>query len=183
MPLNIEDGGREEPVKPEAPETLYQPRKPRRIYPWLLLIIVISSGVFLLFQFGIIAPGRRGAGTAPVPPAAGAPSEKPVSPDTAVHVRIPAENPPAAAGEKNAPAEPVEEGNYTIVISAFSTAADAEELAGRWTGAGFSAGVQHASGWYRVTLGRFHTVSDARAEAERLREALEVGYWITRINI
>ena len=56
-------------------------------------------------------------------------------------------------------------------------------MADRWTTAGFNAGVQHASGWYRVTLGRFETVSEAKAEAERLREALEEGYWITRINI
>jgi len=182
MPLNIEDGGQQGPEKHESPETLYVVRKPRRIYPWLLLIIVISSGVFLLFQFGIISPGRHGGETGPAPSGAGTASDTHGAPDTAVHVRVPAEK-PSPPQEKKTPVEPVDKGNYTIVISAFSTPADAEELAGRWTGAGFDAGVQHASGWYRVTLGRFHTVSEARAEAERLREALEVGYWITRINI
>jgi len=183
MPLNIEESGPNDTGTPDVPKSGPEPGERKRIYPWLLLILALSSGVFLLFQFGVLPPGRgRSAAVSP---------RTATAPDTAVPVRIPPETPvpaptpaptpkPTEAARRNAAPG---EGKYTIVISAFSSSVDAEEMAGRWAGAGFEAGVQHASGWYRVTLGRYRTVGEARQEAERLKQALEEGYWITRISI
>ena len=177
MPLNIEDNGPIDPGNKPGPLRQQDPPDPpdstdrKKIYPWLLLILVISSGVFLLFQFGILPPGKKGIVAVPSP---GVNTQVAV-PDTNVPVRIPPETvaPPPETGEEK----------YTIVISAFASSVDAEEMAGRWSSAGFEAAIQHAAGWYRVTLGRFRTVSDARQEAERVKQALEQGYWITRRNI
>jgi len=181
MPLNIEDAGPGAPERPGTPGGRPDPEKPKRIYPWILLILLISSGVFLLFQFGVLPPGRSRTAI----PAAQERAKEPPRVDTAVHVLVPAETPaPPAATPKDPGATPHSEeaGKYTIVISAFRSGIDAGEMADRWTRAGFDAGVREALGWYRVTIGRFRTVPEAREEAERWKEAFEEGYWIARAD-
>jgi hypothetical protein len=185
MPLNIEDPRPGGPVRQDRHRVPEDPGKRKSILPWLFLILVLSSGVFLLFQFGILPPGKGRPVVAPVRPAQPAvvDTDAAHSTDTAVHVRIPPETPDPEPPVVDTGKRFTGEGGYTIVISAFHVPGDAEEMAGRWMKAGFEAGVQHAGGWYRVTLGHFRTVSEAREEAEQLKEAFEDGYWITRTNI
>lgn len=185
MPLNIQDSEEQKdpvPVKPQLPPTLPAPETGggnRNILLWIFILVATASGLFLLIQFGVIPTGGDRDNTAlqPRDTAASPAREMPHAP------------PPAAARPEDEPSPDLRErlttieGDYTIFISAFHDAADAEELAGRWEKAGYPAFIQHASGWYRVGLGRYPTAAIAREEAEKLRQALEDGYWIGRAEI
>jgi len=150
----------------------------KNILLWVFLVVALVSAFFLLFQFGIISGG--GGDTAAVPTDTVAPPRAQAS--------VPAP-PQAAPGREKKPSGDQRErltrveGDYTIFISAFHAAADAEELAGRWERAGYPAFVQHSSGWYRVALGRYQTIAIAREEAEKLRQAFEEGYYIGRVEL
>jgi hypothetical protein len=191
MPLNIQDSeGRQgtRPEKPAPPGTLPVAGN-RKLLFWIFTFVVLASVFFLLIQFDVIPVGGSGTGapgaSRPSPgdslPAQGAPEVTPPAPAKGAD----------AAGAKTEGGREAElkrrlaaaGGEYAIFISAFSAAADAEELAGRWERAGYPAFVQHSGGWYRVALGRYESVMVARAEAEKLRQALEEGYWIGRASL
>ncbi len=187
MPLNIQDSEENKipaPGKPERPPVIIAPPDMEKAWSlknillWVFLVVALVSAFFLLFQFGIISGGD--GDTAAVP-------AKTVEPPKA-QVSVPVPPAPAPGKEKASSGDRRErlttvEGDYTIFISAFHAAADAEELAGRWERAGYPAFVQHSSGWYRVALGRYQTVALARAEAEKLRQAFEEGYYIGRVEL
>lgn len=184
MPLNINDA--EERKNPAGGETPFAQAPlqgaaggKRRILLWIFLAVVLVSVFFLLLEFGVIpAGGKRGGGTHPggdsgnaAPPAAEAPVES-----------------TGTATERDRAAELRDRlskfgGGYTIFISALRDSADAGELAGRWERAGYQTLILHSSGWYRVGLGRYDTPALARADAEKLRQALEEGYWIGRTTL
>ncbi len=195
MPLNIqdsEDNTIPAPGKPERPPTPIPPHETEKAWSlknillWVFLVVALVSAFFLLFQFGIIpGDGERDATVAvpvdavavPIDPAASASPEPTPAPPGAM-----AGEAKPSSGDQRERLTSVE-GEYTIFISAFHQAADAEELAGRWEKAGYPAFVQHTSGWYRVGLGRYGTVVNARQEAERLRQAFEEGYYIGRVEL
>ncbi len=197
MPLNVnesEDRQEQSPVvppEPSAPTPLDGGGGGRRgVVLWIVLLAVVASGIFLAIQFGIIPTGNA---PAPGVPAAGEPARV----GSSVGDPGPQESttPTGSAGERSTqgPAgkgiagsgipQAVSDGKYTIFISAFSLETDAGELAERWREAGYNAFIQHASGWYRVGLGRYQTVAVAREEAEKLRQAFEEGYWIGRAEL
>ncbi len=191
MPLNVHDS-----EDPQEPATGVPPEPPAAIASanggsrrgmtlWIILLAVVASAIFLAIQFGIIPTGGA--------PVVG------VSANTEPGATRPASPGPASSGDavtltrkpdpgaKESPASRVIRsepgGKYTIFISAFSRETDAEELAGRWTEAGYNAFIQHSGGWYRVALGRYPTIVSAREEAEKLRKAFEEGYWIGQVEI
>ncbi|MBI3766837.1 MAG: SPOR domain-containing protein [Ignavibacteriales bacterium] len=69
-------------------------------------------------------------------------------------------------------------GRYTIFIASLTDRASAEEEVGRWNEAGYQASVVEAMGHFRVALGQYSGVSEARKTAEELKDAFENGYWI-----
>ncbi len=196
MPLNVnESEDRKEPSsvvppEPPGPEPAGGGGGRRGVVLWIVLLAVVASGVFLAIQFGIIPTGK-----APDPRVSAAGDPPPTGPAVADQGPGDSITPPAPAGETSAPVGtgkgragsvggPTDtDGNYTIFISAYSLATDAEELAGRWRKAGYNAFIRHTSGWYRVGLGRYRTIAGAREEAERLRQAFEEGYWIGRADL
>ena len=198
MPLNIQDPEERRPIEPKTPdmtETTFKAEPQggnRKLLLWIFAIVVLASAFFLLIQFRVIPIG--GVATDPSSPAETKTGEAPATPvGTAESAPIPAQGGTAAITPRDQKADSARaaelrqrlaaaEGEYTIFISAFSAAPDAEELAGRWERAGYRTAIQHAGGWYRVGIGRFATVSSAREEAEKIRQALEEGYWVGRVT-
>ena len=157
-------------------------RSARKLLLWIFAIVVLASAAFLLVQFKIISLGgsagdRSAFGDSAISATAPAIGERP---GTGTRADSGISDDARAAELRQRLAR--NGGEFTIYISAFATAADAEDLAGRWERAGFQAAVIHSGGWYRVGLGRFQTVSSARDEAEKLRQAFEEGYWIGRAS-
>jgi len=187
MPLNIPESSNQKGGTPGKPAPV--PEQPSRgsaakILLWIFAIVVLASVLFLLVQYGII-PGGKGTSGRP------SPADTPAG-DTAIPRSAPTDTakapvrgalPGSTKGDSERAAELRKRlagagGDYTIFISAFSAPADAEELSGRWGRAGYPSFVQHSGGWYRVALGRYISVEAARDDAEKLRQALEEGYWI-----
>ncbi len=185
MPLNIQDSEEQKdltPVKPEhppAPPAAETTGGKRNILLWIFLLVATASALFLLIQFGVIPTGGDRKDAVLVPRDSAAPPAQEMTPATPDAGTRPERDLSADLRERLTKIK----GEYTIFISAFHDAGDAEELAGRWERAGYPAFVQHTSGWYRVALGRYATVAIAREEAEKLRQALEEGYWIGRAEI
>lgn len=69
-------------------------------------------------------------------------------------------------------------GRYTLFISSHIERNAAEEEVGRWNEAGYQASVVEAAGHYRVALGQYSGVNEARKTAEVLDDAFEDGYWV-----
>ena len=196
MPLNIQDPEEQKPSTPQkpgipagAPGTAV-PGGSRKLLLWIFAVAVLASAFFLLIQFGIISPRGGGeSGRAPAPESTELqPATTPLPPekegasgaDSAARAGAPDRKSDSERAAELRQRLAAAEGEYTIFISAFSAATDAEELAGRWERAGYRTTVQHAGRWYRVGIGNFATVPAAREEAEKIRQALEEGYWIGR---
>ena len=74
------------------------------------------------------------------------------------------------------------EGEYTIYIAAYSTEPPAVDDVTRWNDAGFVGAVVPTKRHYRVSLGKFPSISDARAFAEEWTDAFEYGFWIGKFQ-
>jgi hypothetical protein len=177
MPLNIDHSDDQETPPGGTPPFAASPREPggnRRILLRILLVVVALSALVLLFRFVEFGDSREppsppAAVTGGSPPADGRAGREPAG-GTSDRERA-----AALRARLGMPG-----GEYTIFIGALRDSADAGELAQRWTKAGFAASVHASPGWYRVGLGRYATPGLAREEAEKLRQALEDGYWIGR---
>lgn len=71
---------------------------------------------------------------------------------------------------------------FTVYIASHPDRSLAQEEVDRWNAAGFSAMVIQADAHYRVALGRYNALGDARVAADSLKEAFEYGYWIGPIQ-
>jgi septal ring-binding cell division protein DamX len=188
MPLNIQDSEEQKgptPPKPVVPLTPAEPESTggaRKLLLWIFALVVLASAFFLMIQFGVLPGGGEPTGSPAVTmPAAVETTAVPVESPAAADPGVEKADSERAAGLRQRLASGG--GEYAIFISAFNAATDAEELAGRWERAGYKPFVQHAGGWYRVALGGYPTVAIAREEAEKLRQALEEGYWIGRSTL
>ncbi len=70
-------------------------------------------------------------------------------------------------------------GRYTIYVARQQVRERADEEVGRWRDAGYQADVVERDGWYCVAVGRYQSREEARSVAEKLKEGLEGGYWIS----
>lgn len=192
MPLNIKENGTSEVSGEERPKPqpqpqpiLHQPKVERegisKILIGLFVLVVGISIVFLLYQYKLINWN-------------GATERSQVSdaaPNTSGEMQSIAADPPVVQPQEQKQESvvmggivtpPMGAGKYTIFISAYKSREDAAAEVARWTAAGFPSFVHDASSWYRVALGRFEGVREARAEAESLKEAFENGYWIGNVQ-
>lgn len=184
MPLNIEDpeekkrpspGGK--PTTPPLPDFSPGTGSGRKgIFLWILIAVVGACVIFLLVQYGVIPTGGEAPEISEQQPA-----------EVKIQEQTPVESAPPSipSGESKDSLRMAElsqrlmgEGKYTIFISAFRSESDAEDLVVRWMNAGYQAFVQRSDGWFRVGLGRYPDINAARQEAENLKQAFEVGYWI-----
>ncbi len=105
--------------------------------------------------------------------------------DTTLVAEQPRELPPQETPPK--PQVVMEDGKYTVQVSAWRTRRRAEEDAERYTAKGFTivyvqqAYVPSKDGtWYRVRVGRYATQQDAEQMASQLAGLLESGFWVDR---
>jgi cell division protein FtsN len=80
-----------------------------------------------------------------------------------------------------------ERGRYTVQVSSWRTRRKAEAQAELLRREGYDAYVQRAvldngETWYRVRVGAFATVEEARQFAATLSDQLESGYWVDRLR-
>jgi len=182
MPLNVNNKQFVSSNDEAKPQQVYQvPQAKYPVFKYFLLglfiVTVVSSAVFLVYIFAlkqqvVKQPTQE---VIVVPPS-----------DTNVSqiVQPIAETPPAKV---ETPAlQPVPRqmlpGTYTVYIGSYTIRPPAEEEVFRWNEAGFSATVMSANHHYRVSLGSYATLEDARTFAEQMWEAFEYGYWIGKIE-
>lgn len=155
-------------------------RRPARVLKYglmgFLIVAVVSAavvGVYFLTLRQVEAPQiieeKR-----PEPAAGAVPEE------TARPTEIPA----ARVETPTAPPIPRRfvRGVYTVYIASHSSPAPASEEVLRWNEAGYESAVVEANNHYRVALGQYATVKEARVFAERMAEGFEYGYWIGRVE-
>jgi septal ring-binding cell division protein DamX len=81
--------------------------------------------------------------------------------------------------------QPASKGGYTIQIAAGTSLADANYLAGKYAERGFDAFVAEVvvdgQTYYRVRIGNFDTIEEARKAAKDLKDRFSLeGYWIDK---
>ena len=185
MPLTMNDPGGPEGPESEGPAPLMHlpdAGKPLRtkIILAVFLVLVLASVVFLVYVFF----DTSGSSSAPRSRATTKRSDSIAAPavtprDTA---RAQAVVPPAAKVERTQvlPTSPQTSstGRYTIYIASYTQRTDADEEVQRWRDAGYDSFVVPALDHYRVALGHYAAVADARRAAAELEVAFENGYWI-----
>jgi hypothetical protein len=200
MPLNYKEHGTKPQPQSRGP-VLHQPgdsdKKSSKLMIILLIVVVIAAVVFFVFKYDLLKQNK----SAQMMPATQPEKSVEAVPDTASHaVQAPPTDtsmkPPvdsakgggavdsashSAAGLKRPPAE-LGTGNYTIYISRHKTKEVADSEAGTWRDAGYETNVSEADGWYRLAIGRYKTWDEAKATAEKLRDGLEAGYKIGKID-
>lgn len=205
-----------QPVEPREPmPTLREISGGEAMSPWLQIligIIILGAITFALNEFGFIhlwgklfAPkAPQVSETLPAPPVqppatkeeAVVPEEKGVEPTP---TPAPPEEPrvtPEAKGREVKKPEPIVEppkptiptgvGRYTVQVSSWTTAADADRAVTKWKGAGFDAYVVEAlvkgRTWYRVRVGRYATMAEAQEAVSQMRAVQENGVWVTKFE-
>jgi cell division protein FtsN len=77
-------------------------------------------------------------------------------------------------------------GKYTVQVSSWTSTADADRAVSKWKQAGFDAyvveGIVNGRTWYRVRVGRYTTMDEARQVAEQIRGVQENGVWVTKFE-
>jgi hypothetical protein len=135
----------------------------------LAIILVVSSSVFLIYIFLLNQQHPAPRPMVIVPEA---------TLDTAVASRAPTVSQPQVVQHSRPITQEKIEGDYTIYIAAYSTEPPAVDDVTRWNDAGFVGAVVPTKRHYRVSLGKFTSINDARVFAEQWTDAFEYGYWI-----
>jgi hypothetical protein len=138
----------------------------------LAIILVVSSSVFLVYIFLL---QQQKPTTQPRVVA-----QKAIIDTTTVTTAPPSPQTVVTTSPTIAP-EVKSEKNYTIYIAAYSTEPPAVDDVTRWKNAGFVGTVVPTKRHYRVSLGKFASISDARTFAEGWTDAFEYGYWIGKL--
>jgi len=177
---------------------------------WIVLgIIVVAGVVFALNQFKIIhlwGPKPVAVSEALPDPNLTAPEESPADaatlPDGGAQIapssplpetsQEPPITPPRTEkpGQSSAPEPaaaampPTGTGNLSIQISAWETQGKANEEAAKLTAAGYPAyvteGTVEGETWYRVRVGRYATMADARSALRQISQVTETEPWIAQ---
>jgi len=73
-----------------------------------------------------------------------------------------------------------------VQVSSWNSKAKADEEAARLNGAGLSAFVESSEvggeTWFRVRVGHYATIKEAREAAAQLSRMVEDGAWVTRVG-
>ena len=176
MPLNVEN---KTYVAVEEESALQQvPRAPHKrtsgikyFFIGLAIILVVSSSVFLIYIFLLHQQGVT------IQPQSGS-SQTTIDTSNTTVVPPPPQPQPGETATPVPQTERSHEEKYTIYIAAYTTRPPAAEDISRWNEAGFVGAVIPTIKHYRVSLGRFTSISDARTFAEQWTDAFEYGYWI-----
>ncbi len=178
MPLNVNDQDKEEVVRTEKPKTQPIGHLPvqksvttKYVVITVFILVVLASIVFLVYLFSSMNPRNQTAQQA---------SQVPSSKSQANVVPQGSQNTgePSSLTEQSQTSSPIPASRYTIYIASYPDREPAAEEVGRWNEAGYHSFVVQAVGHFRVALGTYDQISEARQDAEGLFEAFENGYWI-----
>lgn len=141
---------------------------------WLIVFAVATT-------FG--CGGGEEEAPATIPEQVSAPPETPAPTTTAVDT-VPSPQvtpPPRPTVQRDT------RGRYTVQVSSWRTRRKADSEAEKLRERGYDAYVQRVvldnqETWYRVRVGSFATIEEARQFAETLGDLLESGYWVDRLR-
>ncbi len=182
MPLNIQN---KEYIKSDEENQLrpitHQPKRGYSSIKYFLMgffiVVVVASAVFLIYllTFNLMQGPQP---TQQVYTTKVGETEKPPE-------AVPTEIKPPASAEIAPIAQPsakLTPGLLTVYIGSYVIESPAREEVGRWIDAGFNAAVVYANNHYRVALGNYESVDEAKKFAEQMWEAFEYGYWIGKVK-
>ena len=177
MPLNVNDQEKEEVSQPEKPKIQpigHLPVKKsvttKYVVMTVFILVVLASIIFLVYLFSSMNPSNQNAHQLSQVQS----SKPPVS--TTPQGSQNAGGASSSITEQTS--SPLPSSRYTIYIASYPDREPAAEEVGRWNEAGYHSFVVQAVGHFRVALGSYDQVSEARHDAEDLFEAFENGYWI-----
>ena len=210
--LNLKDDEMEEPVPLDSDKPISPPPTLRDVgsggggktSPLLLILVilvVLAGGVYALNYFKVIHLfGKKTPKIAEVLPDAMPPAESattstdqgeapPATSEAAAQQSPMPEpvlepNPPAETAKPHIP--PSGAGSYTVQVSSWTSKSKAESEVSRLSAAGYTAFVEDAvvggENWYRVRVGRYSTMKEARDAATELQKAMEDELYIAKIG-
>ena len=174
------------------------------------VIVVLGAGVYALNYFKIIRLwGKKPPLSVATTQLAGEAKEENPPPQTATDqgtspegavanpapqaesVPVPTVEPApeatAPAVEKPKPVIPPSgSGNYTVQISSWASKGKADEEVSKLTAAGYTAFVEDATvggtTWYRVRVGHYATMKEAKEAASQLSKISEEGAWVAKVG-
>jgi cell division protein FtsN len=165
------------------------------------ILVVLGAAVFALNYFKVIHLwGKKVPKTAEIMPDASVPenqTDQGMTPEGGQTTEPTTSEPTTIAPEPTPePTSPVTKpgigiptsgsGNYTVQVSSWNSKAKADEEAARLNGAGLSAFVESSEvggeTWFRVRVGHYATIKEAREAAAQLSKMVEDGAWVTRVG-
>jgi len=141
---------------------------------------------FLMSAFCLLALVIMACGKKQEPEAQKTAAPVATIPDTLISA--PVDTMPLLAEEVKPEVVSSADGKYTVQVSFWQTRQKAERVAQRFRDKGYDAYVQSVyltdrkETWYRVRVGRYATNTDAAQVASEIRDLLESGYWIDRVQ-
>jgi len=210
--LNLKDDEMEEPIPLDSDKPLPPPPNLREvgtgggggkmspILMVLVILVVLAGGVYALNYFKVIHLfGKKAPKVAEVIPEAMPPAENQGTTDqgqappatteeaaTQTPTPEPAlePNPPQEAAKPSIP--PSGTGAYTVQVSSWTSRAKAQDEVTRLSAAGYSAFLEDAvvggENWFRVRVGRYSTLKEARQAATELQKSMEDELFVARIG-
>ena len=171
MPLNIQENEEQSfQEKSKSEPILHTPSGTNRLSAKIIGIIfgaiVLAAIGFLLYTYGVIGGRQESSGVAT--------SEQSERAGQSAQ-QIPEPSEAQSNSQVNSSAVSSANARYTVYIASYRSRSDAEEEVARWTEAGYEAFVREYDGWFRVALGHYNHLAEARDRAEGLKESFEQG--------
>jgi cell division protein FtsN len=73
-------------------------------------------------------------------------------------------------------------GKYSIVIGSFKSKQNADDLYALWKKGGYPANLTTKGTWYKVSIGKYPSIEEARKEALKMQDSFKNGYVIEAIE-
>jgi cell division septation protein DedD len=73
-------------------------------------------------------------------------------------------------------------GKYSIVLGSFKSKQNADDLYAHWKAAGYPAFLTTKGAWFKVSIGKYPSIEEAKKEAEKMRDSFKDGYLIEAIE-
>jgi len=182
MPLNVQNKEYIKSDEENQPKPIiHQPKQGYSSIKYFLMglfiVVVVASAVFLIYllSFNLMQGPQP---TKQVYTTEVGEAEKPAE-------AKPTEMKPPVSTEITPIPQPsvkLTTGLLTVYIGSYVMESTAREEVGRWIDAGFNAAVVHANNHYRVALGNYTSVDEAKKFADQMWEAFEYGYWIGKVE-
>jgi cell division protein FtsN len=92
------------------------------------------------------------------------------------------DSPKSVAEEPHPKASLSTTGKYSIVVGSFKNKQNADDLFAKWKAAGYPAYLTTKGAWYKVSLGKYPSIEEAKKEAAKMQDSFKDGYIIEAIE-